>query len=244
MGDRFISIIKRVIAANLLFAIFLTVIATFLIFRALPENHMDMDSAFVLLNARWWARDGFLQNYFLSLNAGYGKIVRYLDEPELNDHAHGSIAGGLVGHKIYYTHYPGLYIIPIALLVKLGITRLFFLRILSIVASILSIVFLYAFIKKLLSNKYIALVATAYFGVSPIFIKWGDSLQYIPQEDFWRSLILLSSLIIYQYFNNSQKWTEIKNKYLYLLAIWLSYFFLALTSFNSTILIHILILRI
>jgi len=230
---------KKTIAANLPFVILIAILFGYLTARALPENHMDMDSAIMLLNARWWARDGFLKNYFLPLNAGYGKIIRYFDEPELSDHAHGSTAGGLIGHKIYYTHYPSLYIVPIALLVKLGITRLFFLRILSIVASILSIVFLYAFIKKLLSNKYIALIAAAYFGISPIFIKWGDSLQYIPQEDFWRFLILLSSLIIYQYFNNSQKWTETKNKYLYLSAIWLGYFFLALTSFNSTIFIFI-----
>jgi len=170
MLDRFISIIKRVIAANLLFAIFLTVIATFLIIRALPENHMDMASAQTILAVRWWARDGFLVHYFLQLPSGYGKLVKYFDDPQLQQHAKGSINGSLIGSKIYYTRYPSLYILPIALTMKLGINNLFLLRLWAIVASLLSLIFFYAFL-KLITNKIVAFTAALYFGISPIFIK-------------------------------------------------------------------------
>lgn len=229
--------IKKVIMANIVFVILITILAIFLTIRALPENHLDMDSAQTLLSAQWWARDGFLKHNFLQLIAGYGKLAKYFEEPELNEHAQGIVTGGLIGHKLYYTHYPSLYIIPIALLIKLGITKLFLLKILSIAASILGLIFLYVFI-KLLSNKYIAFIAASYFGISPLFIKWADSLGYIPQEDMWRFLILLLSLITFRYFTGPEKTSvSVKNGYLYISAIWISYFFLALTSFNSTIFI-------
>jgi len=228
---RVISIIKKVIAANLLFAILIAALSVFLVVRALPENHMDMASAQTLLAARWWAREGFLKHRFLQLVAGYGKIVRYFEEPELSEHAKGDVAGRLTGHKIYYTHYPSLYIVPIALMMKLGINKLFILRLLSIIVSILGLIFLYVFI-KLLSNKYIALVGALYFGISPIFIKWADSLEYIPQEDMWRFLILMLSIIVINHIRSAAALTK-KVKY-YLASIWAAYFLLSLTSFNST----------
>lgn len=227
---KILSKIKEIIAANLLFAILIAILSAVLIVRALPDNHMDMTSAQTILAARWWARDGFANNYFLQLINGYGKIVRYFEEPSLNEHAQGDVAGGLIGHKLYYSHYPSLYIIPVALLIKFGVNKLFFLRILSIIASVFSLIFLYAFI-KLLINRFAAFVGTLYFAISPIFIKWADSLEYTAQEDFWRFLILLMSLITFNYFRNNGKE---KNGYLYLTAIWLCDLFLALTSFNST----------
>lgn len=223
--------IKKIITANIFFVIFIAIFSVFLIIRALPENHIDMGSAQTILAARWWARDGFIKNYFLILNAGYGKIVQYFDEPRLQYHAHGTVAGGLIGHKLYYTHYPSLYVIPIALLLKLGVGKLFLLRMVSIIASILGLIFLYSFI-KLLTNKYISLIAIFYFSISPIFIKWADSLEYIPQEDMWRFLILMLSILTL----NRLK-SKISSFYIvkwHLMAIWVAYLLLALTSFNST----------
>lgn len=232
MFQRPILTIKKVITANLLFVIFIAIFSAFLVVRALPENHMDMISAQTLLSARWWARDGFLKQYFLALPSGYGKIVKYFDEPELNEHAHTN-AGGLIGHRLYYTHYPSFYIVPIAILIKFGITKLFILRIVSIIASILGIVFLYSFI-KLISNKYIAFIGALYFVISPIFIKWSDSLEYIPQEDMWRFLILFMSTLVFQKFNSETLVINYYKTKLFLTAIWAAYFFLALTSINST----------
>jgi len=131
---------------------------------------MDMASAQTILAVRWWARDGFLVHYFLQLPSGYGKLVKYFDDPQLQQHAKGSINGSLIGSKIYYTRYPSLYILPIALTMKLGINNLFLLRLWAIVASLLSLIFFYAFL-KLITNKIVAFTAALYFGISPIFIK-------------------------------------------------------------------------
>lgn len=217
-----ITTTKKTIAGNLPFLILIIALLTISVVRALPENHIDMPSATALLGARWWARDGFLKHYFLELNAGYGKIVRYFDEPALSEHAQGAVAGGLIGHKLYNPHYPSLHGITSALLMKFGIDSLFILRLPSIFFSILSLILLYIFI-KLLSNRHIALIAVTYFGISPIFIKFADSLEYTPLEDLWRSLILLLSLLALR-----------RLKFWYLLVIWISYLILAFISYNST----------
>lgn len=227
-----ITNIKKIITNNWQFSILIIGLLTVLTVRAIPENHMDMDSATAILSARWWARDGFLKHHLLELNAGYGKIVRYFEEKELNEHAQGSVAGGLIGHKLYNAHYPSMHVLPIALLMKIGIEKLFILRILPIIASILALIFLYLFVKSLY-NKHVALIATAYFGISPLFIKWADSLAYAPYEDVLRFLILLLGLAAFNYSNNQQT-TMGKKNYLYLAAIWICYAFLALVSFNST----------
>ena len=233
--NRLFSSIKKTITANLPFVILIVILFGYLTVRALPENHMDMSSAQTLLSARWWARDGFLKQYFLALPSGYGKIVKYFDEPELNEHAHTNASGRFVGHKLYYTHYPPLYIMPFAIIMKLGIEKLFLLRIISIIASILAIIFLYGFI-TLLSNKYIAFIAAFYFVISPIFIKWADVLDYFPQDDMWRFFILFLSILIFQKLESKTEpanYNDSKTKW-YLLSVWFAYFFSSLTSINST----------
>ncbi|MCX6813418.1 MAG: hypothetical protein NTV77_03000 [Candidatus Azambacteria bacterium] len=227
------STIKNFIKDDHLFVIFLIIITLTLLVRALPENHLDFTSTDTLLSARWWAREGFSRHYFLQLVAGYGKVVRYFDEPELNDHASGSVLG--VGqHKLYAAHYPSVAVVPVALLMKLGVEKIFPLRLPSILASIFGLIFLYAFIKKLSDNKYIAFITVAYFGISPIFIKWADSMDYIPIGDFWSFLILLLSLSAFQYLNNNQEPIKKKKAYLYLSVIWASQLFLFLSSYHAT----------
>lgn len=230
---------KPILAANLPFVILIIILFGYLTVRALPENHIDLDSAQALLAARYWARDGFTKHYFLQLPSGYGKIVRYFDEPELQQHAGGTITGSLIGNKIYYTRYPSFYIIPTALIMKLGIKSLFLLRLLPIVVSILSLIFLYIFI-KLITNKVIAFIAALYFGISPIFITSADSLYYYPFEDMWRFLILMLSILAIKKFKYHSKPDLRETKIIwYLLFIWIAYFLMALTSFDSTFFIFI-----
>lgn len=227
-----ITNVKKTIAGNLLFSIFIVIISIFLIIRALPDNHMDFESAQSILAARWWARDGFFKNYLLQLNPGYGKIARYFEDPDLKEHAQGIVAGGLVGKKIYYTHYPSFYIIPTALLIKFGITKLFFIRLLSIAASILSLIFFYKF-TELVTNKFIAFLAVFYFSISGIFIKWADTLGYTPIEDLLRFLILFLSFSTLLKILSNENIGLKKLKWRFLM-IWIAYIFLSLTSFNST----------
>ncbi len=233
MFSQFMSTIKNFIKDNRLFVIFLIIITLILLARALPENHLDYTSTDTLLTARWWARDGFIRHYFLQLPSGYGKVTRYFEEPKLNDNAKGSVSGSFGQHKLYAAHLPSMAVVPVAFLMKIGIKKLFLLRLPFIVASIFSLVFLYAFIKKLFSNSYIALIAVTYFGISPIFIKWADSIDFIPLGDFWSFLILLLSINALQYFNNNQEPFKTKKAYLYLSAIWIGQLFLFLSSYHA-----------
>lgn len=224
--------IKKIIIANLLFVIFLAIVATFLIVWSLPENIMDLGSSQTLLAARYFARDGFFKHYFLQLPSGYGKIAQYFDEPELQQHALGTINGFLIGKKLYYTHYPNFYIIPTVLMMKLGIENLFLLRLLPIILSLLSLVFLYVFIKLVSNNKYIALIAALYFGVSQVFLVSAKQLYFIPMENMLRFLILMLSIFAINHIKSTAVSPRITRRYI--LSIWVVYFLLALTTFNST----------
>jgi len=224
--------IKKIITANLLFVIFLGIIAIFLVILALPENIMDDGTAQTLLAARYFARDGFFKHYFLQLPSGYGKITQYFDEPELQQHAGGTINGFLIGKKLYYTHFPNFYIIPTVLMMKLGIESLFLLRLLPIILSLLSLIFLYVFIKLVSGNKYIALIGALYFGVSQVFLVDAKVLYFIPMENMLRFLILMLSVFAI----NRIKSIDVSPRIIwrYILSIWAVYFLLALTSFHST----------
>lgn len=220
------------ITSNLLFVIFLVVIAILLIVWSLPENIMDVGSSQALLSARYFARDGFFKHYFLQLPSGYGKITQYFDEPELQHHAIGTVNGSLIGKKLYYTRFPNFYIIPTTLMMKLGIENLFLLRLLPIIYSLLSLIFLYVFIKLISDNKYIAFIAALYFGVSLVFLGNAKSLYSIPMENMLRFLILMLSIFAINHIKSTNASPRITKRYI--LSIWVVYFLLALTSFNST----------
>lgn len=229
--------IKKIITANLLFVIFLATIATFLIVLALPENTMDVDTAQTLLSARYFARDGFFKHYFLQLPSGYGKITSYFDEPELQQHAGGTVNGSLIGKKLYYTHFPSFYIYPTALMMKLGIENLFLLRLLYIILSLLSLIFLYVFIKLVTDNKYIAFIAVLYFGISQVFLVNAKVINFIPVENMLRFLVLMLSIFAINHIKSTNASPRITRRYV--LSIWAVYFLLALTSFNSTFFIFV-----
>src|SRR3989338_11475023 len=188
--------IKITITANLPFVILIAILFGYFTVRALPENRWNgwkCCSTQMLLTARFWARDGLFNHYLLGLNHGYGKIIRYFDEPELQHHAHGAVASNLLAQKLYYTHYPSFYIAPLALMMKLGIDSLFVFKLLAIVTSLVGLAFFYAFIKSI-SNKFIAFIATLYFVVSPVFIGNADILEYLPMEDVLGFSIMFLSI--------------------------------------------------
>ena len=66
-----------------------------------------------ILSSKHWVNDGFLQQV-LAIPIGYSKIVRYLDDPQMR-HAHGTVTGGLIGQRLYYTIISG-YSLPYAML--------------------------------------------------------------------------------------------------------------------------------
>src|SRR3989344_1286863 len=107
--NRLFVSVKKIITANLPFVILIAILFGYFTVRALPENRWNgwkCCSTQMLLTAGFWARDGLFNHYLLGLNQGYGKIVRYFDEPELQQHAHGAVASNLLAQKLYFTASP------------------------------------------------------------------------------------------------------------------------------------------
>ena len=236
LNHLFVSV-KKTIAANLPFVILIAILFSYLAVRALPENRWNgwkCCSTQVLLTARFWARDGFFNHYLLGLNQGYGKIIRYFDEPELQHHAHGAVASNLLAQKLYYTHYPVFYIAPLAFMMKLGIDSLFVFKLMAIISSLAGLAFFYAFIKSI-SNKIAAFIATLYFAVSPVFTSNADILEYLPLEDVLGFSIMFLSI----FFLSRLKLKKFAYYKTYFAVIWALSFLLSLVSYNSTIFIFI-----
>lgn len=205
--------------------ILLIAIGIYLGVKALPENSWDgwgVGSAQALLSNKHWVEDGFLKNYLLFLPQGYSKTVRYFDDPELRQHSHGIATGGLIGKRLYYTHYPSGYLLPTALLMKLGIEQRFWFRFLEILFSLGGLAILYQ-ILLILSNRLVAFLGVFYYSISTIFLDYADSLAAMPLEELLRAAIMVLSIVVLK----NQK------KYHYYL-IWILYFILAFSSYDST----------
>lgn len=229
--------LKKTITANLPFVVLIAILFSYLTVMALPENRWNgwkCCSTQMLLTARFWARDGLFNHYLLGLNQGYGKIIRYFDEPELQQHAHGAVASNLLAQKLYYTHYPSFYIAPLALMMKWGIDSLFIFKLLAIIASLFGLAFFYAFIKSI-TNKTVAFIAALYFALSPIFIGNADIMEYLPLED----ALLFITMFISITFLIRLKFKKFNYYKTYLAAIWALSFLLSLVSYNTTIFIFI-----
>lgn len=229
--------LRKIITANLPFVILIAILFSYLTVMALPENRWNgwkCCSTQMLLTARFWARDGLFNHYFLGLNQGYGKIIRYFDEPELQQHSHGAVASDLLAQKLYYTHYPSFYIAPLALMMRWGIDSLFIFKLLAIVTSLAGLAFFYAFIKSI-SNKIAAFIAALYFALSPIFIGNADIVEYLPLED----ALLFMTMFVSAVFLIRLRLKKYDYYKTYLAVIWALSFLLSLVSYNTTIFIFI-----
>ena len=141
-----------------------------------------------ILSSKHWANDGFLQQV-LAIPIGYSKTVRYLDDPQMRQHAHGTVTGGLIGQRLYYTHYPSGYSLPYAIFMKLGIWQRHWFRLFALTLSLGSIILMYLFI-NLISNKKMAFFGSIYYGISTMFLGYADSLANQPVDDLLRFAIL------------------------------------------------------
>ncbi len=217
--------VRQIITKHSVIIILIFIIGAYLVIKAVPENSWDgwgFGSAQTLLSARQWAKEGILKNYFLSIPQGYSKTVRYFDDQELRQHANGLATGGLIGKRLYYTHYPSGYVLPIALLMKLGVEQRFWFRFLEIFFSLVSLVILY-WIFFMISNRFIAFLGVLYYGISILFLNYADSIVNQPLDELLRFAIILLSIIVLknqkEYFN---------------FLIWILYFILAFSSYDST----------
>ena len=217
---------RSVITKHGAIIIWIFIVGAYLTIKAIPENSWDgwqVGSAQALLSAKHWVNDSFFKNYFLFLPQGYSKVTRYFDDPELRQHARGITTGGFIGKRLYYTHYPFGYIIPTALLMKLGAESRFWFRLLQILFSLIGLVFLY-WVFYLISNRLVASLGILFYSISTIFLDYADSLAAMPLEELLRPIIIFLSILSLK--NNQKKYFN------YL--IWIFYFILSLSSYDST----------
>ncbi len=216
---------RQAIIKHLPVIILIFIIGSYLIIKALPENNWDgwrVGSAQALLSDKHWANDGFFKNYFLFLPQGYSKTVRYFDDPQLRQHARGITTGGFIGKRLYYTHYPSGYLLPTALLMKLGIEKRVWLRFLEILFSLGALTILYG-IFLMISNRLVATLAVLYYSFSILFLDYADTLANQPIDELLRLGIIFLSLTT---LNDKKKYTNY--------FIWILYFILSLSSYDST----------
>ena len=212
-----------------LFAVIILPVFIYLTIKATQINGWDSwtsGSAQTILTARYWARDGFLKHYLLFAPSGYNSNIKFLDKPEFQFLSDGIDTGGLIGKRLYYTHYPSGYLIPYGLLAKAGAENRFWFRMLAISFSLASVFFLLGFV-YLITNKnhFLALIAVFYYSTSITFLRYADSLANQPVDDLFKWAILFFSI----YALGKE---DIKGRLEKL--IWLLYFLLAASSYDST----------
>lgn len=218
------------IKTNLVIFIIIFILLSYLGIKALDKNGWDgwgFGSAQTLMSSEYWAKDGFFKNYFLFIPSPYSRLITYLDEPEFRNRTIDDFSGALKRNRIYYTHYPPLYLAPYALLAKMGIEIRSVYRIFSLLISLTALTFFYWFI-KLISNKTVAVMATIYYGFSLTFLNYADSVSIQPFTIFFTFLILSLSVLAGRNFENRKIYKR------YNLAIWFLYLLLSLTSYDAT----------
>lgn len=192
-------------------------------------DNWNWGSAETMLTVRYWVRDGFLKHKMFFLLNGYHPEIKILDRPEFRFLTGNTLTGGLVGNRLYYNHYPSNYVIPYALLGKLGVENRFWFRMLSVVFSFGSVLFLAGFIHIFAGrNRWIALLAVFYYVTSSSFISYADSLNNTPLDDFFKHLILFLSAYYWKIADSEASKRRLKT------ITWILYFILSSVSLDST----------
>lgn len=211
-----------------LFIFLIIILGIYLGIKATYENSWDgwrVGSAQTLLSNKHWVENGVFKNYFLFLPQGYSKTVRYFDDLYLRQHARGVTTGGLIGKRLHYTHYPSGYLLPTAFLMRLGVEKRMWLRFLEILFSLGALAILY-WIFLMISNRLVATISVIYYSISTLFLDYADTLANQPMDELLRFVIIALSIATLNY----------KRKY-FNYIIWILYFVLAFSSYDSTVFI-------
>lgn len=213
---------------NLIILIIVLILFSYLGIKALNPNGWDgwgFGSAQTLMSSQYWAKDGFAKNYFLFIPFPYSELTKYFDEPEFRNRPVETISGVLTlqrDRRLYYTHYPPLYLVPYAVMAKMGIENRSVFRIFSLLVSLTGLVFFYLFI-KLIANKTTAIMASIYYGFSVTFLNYADSISVQPWNILFIFLILYLNVSARRLPSHAGNW-----------AIWLAYLALSLSSYDAT----------
>lgn len=218
------------------FGILLFCLLIFLSVRASDEYRLSdwgIGDAQVMLSLRHWEEEGWLANRFLIIPQGYAKVIRLLDEPELRHHAHGisPIVSPRIGPRLWYAHYPSTFVIPYALLFKLGFGQIFFMRLLSISFSVVALILMYMLFSKIASPR-VSFVAVFFYGLSYAFLGYADSLAGQPIDDLLRFAFMLGIVF-------STRAASLGQRRIWTVFAWITEFLLSLASFDSVFFVYL-----
>ena len=221
---------------NIALGIFLIFLLIFFVIRATDEDRWSdwgFGDAQTILSLRQWEEGGWIANKFLFVPQGYAKVVQEMfDEPELSHHAHGICPGvsKTVGPKLRYTHYPAGYLVPYAFLFRLGIDKMFYMRLLSILLSFGALVLMYMVFSRI-TSRAVSFFAVFFYGLTPTFLGFADTLANQPIDDLLRFAFMFAIVL-------STRSESAKHRRIWMFSAWIFEFMLSLSSFDSVFFIY------
>lgn len=227
---------NKINLCHLSLGILLFILFIFLILRASDKDRWSDwagADAQSMLSHRHWYEEGWINNKFLFLPQGYFRDIRLLDEPALRHHAHGISphASPTVGPRLWYTHYPPGYLIPYAFLYNFIHDNMFFMRALAIFFSISSLILMYVLFSKI-TCPAVSFWAVLFYGLSPAFLGYADTLSNQPIDDILRFAFMLAVVL-------STKAVLPRPKRILKISAWVISFLLSLSSFDSVFFIYL-----
>lgn len=233
------GIVKRIMTRNpwhAALAIFLLCLLVFLGVRASDEyrwSDWGFGDAQTMLSVKQWKEGGWFNNYFLFIPQGYAGVVRLLDSPDLRHHAHGTCPGSSpgVGPRLWYTHYPAGYLVPYALLFEAGLEGMAPARYLSIAFSLAALALMFVVFSKI-AGPGVAFIASFFYGLSPTFLGYADSLANQPLDDLLRFAFMLAVV-----FSTRAADSTLRKRWM--IAAWIIEFCLSLSSFDSVFFVYL-----
>jgi hypothetical protein len=231
-----LSFIKRPVVWHVLCALFLLVVALFLMARAHDEyrwSDWGFGDAQTMLSLNQWHKEGWIKNRFLFIPQGYFQSIDLLDSPPLRHHAHGicPTTTPRIGPRLWYTHYPAGYLIPYAVLFELGLQDIFFMRLLSIVFSVFAVALFYVMVGYLVSPA-IAFFSVMFYCSSGVFLGFADSLANHPLDDLLRFAFMCAVVF-------STRLSSGEKRRIAAITAWLVGLCLAFTSLDSIFFIFV-----
>lgn len=230
-----ISRVKRINPWHVLLGIFLAGLLLFLSVRASDDyrwSDWGFGDAQTMLSLKQWEEGGWFHNYFLFKPQGYANMVDLLDDPQLRQHAHGTCPGSSprIGPRLLYTHYPAGYLVPYAALFRIGLDSLFSVRMLSIIFSVSALILMYR-VFSIITAPGISFFAVVFYGLTPTFLGYADTLANQPLDDLLRFGFMLAVVM------STRAESEL-HRSRWLISAWVIEFALSLSSFDSVFFIY------
>ncbi len=228
-GNRFVNTIRP-------HRLFLTLVLVWTIFLGWNISKTGQWSAWIngdiqsILTLRYWSRDGFFKPHaFLLIPQGYTPFVSLFDGTDLEDHAQGSwyVKDGDLVRRIYYNHFPNFNLIPLAIVTSIaGSEHKFLFQLVQMFQSTIGFIFLYAFLYALFRSRIAASIASGSYIISNLYVDWVHATN-IAVDDFFKYQLLFYSVIEKNACANYRKIISA--------VMWLTYFFMCLTTLESIV---------